>query len=98
MGGKGLFWSLLPSPGRRCSPILPRRPGRALLQPKQGRSSNLRRVGSTGRSRVSLSRLPSLIIPRELVGAAEPHSCPTGSVACHARAPVRGAAQPLPSS
>lgn len=44
-------------------------PGRALLQPKQGRSSDLLRVGSGGRSRVSLIRLPSLIIPRELVGA-----------------------------
>lgn len=72
VGGKGLFWSQFPSPGRRCSPLLPRRPSRALLQPKQGRSSNRLWVGSSGRSRVLLSRLPLLIIPRELVGVVSP--------------------------
>lgn len=56
----------VPIPGWRCSLILPQ----ALLQPKQRRSSNPLRVGSSGRSRVSLSRLPSLIIPRELPRAA----------------------------
>ena len=76
VGGKGLFWSRFPSPGWRCSPILPRHPGRALLQPKQGRSSNPLWVGSSGRSRVSLSRLPALIIPRELVAVASPPPAP----------------------
>lgn len=51
-------------------PHLALRPSQALLQPKQGRCSNLLRVGSSSRSRVSLIRLPSLIIPREVVGAA----------------------------
>lgn len=68
MGGKGLFWSRLPW-NREVQPHPALCPGRALLQPKQGRCSNLLRVGCSCRSRVSLIRLPSLIIPREVVGA-----------------------------
>lgn len=68
MGGKGLLWSRLPW-NQEVQPHPALCLSRALLQPKQGRSSNLLRVGSSSRSRVSLIRLPSLIIPRELVGA-----------------------------
>lgn len=68
MRGKGLFRSRLPW-NREVQPHPALRPSQALLQLKQGRSSNPLRVGSSSGFRVSLIRLPSLIIPRELVGA-----------------------------
>lgn len=72
---EGLPWPRSPSRGRGAA--LP--PGWAPLQPKQGRSSNPLRVGSGGRSRVSLSQLRELIIPRELLGAAGPLLPPSTS-------------------
>lgn len=99
-GRGGLPWPRSPSRGRGAA--LP--PGWAPLQPKQGRSSNPLRVGSGGRSRVSLSQLRELIIPRELVGASSPLLPPSTSThrAPAARAvppgPVPSPAPPTPGS
>lgn len=71
---------------------------RALLRPKQGRSSNLLWVGSSNRSRVSLIRLPSLIIPREFVGAVSLAPALQASLPAPLCASVHSTACPVPGS
>lgn len=97
MKGKGLFWSWLLW-NREVQPHSALCPSRALLQPKQGRSSNLLWVGSSNRSRVSLIRLPSLIIPRELVGAVSLAPALRASLPTPLCASVHSTACPVPGS